>query len=93
MGDHGEGFGQHASEGGWMHGGALFREQIQVPAMLYQPNLFKPQQSTQPTSVLDLVPTLLDAMNKPYKESQFQGESLLRPQNRKYVLFMAKITN
>ena len=86
VGDHGEGFGQHTGQGGWVHGGALFQEQIKIPTLIYQPTLFPPQQVTELTSSVDLVPTLLDAMKIAYDTNRFQGESLLRDtRKRKYV--------
>lgn len=83
VGDHGEGFGQHL--GSYIHSTRLFEEQIAVPAILYQPRLFKPQQITQPTTSADILPTLLDALHMAHSPHSFQGESLLKRSVRKYV--------
>lgn len=86
IGDHGEGFGQHQEEGGYIHGDGLFQEQIKIPALIYQPKLFPAHENSQLTSIVDIVPTILSAMNIPYDSNQFQGESLLQKNlARKYI--------
>lgn len=83
VGDHGEGFGQHPDE--WMHGATLYQEQIKVPVLFYQPQLFKPKIINAVTSSVDILPTLFEAIAIPYNPNLIQGESLLHPTNRKYV--------
>lgn len=83
VGDHGELFGQH--ENLWMHGKSLYQEEIKVPLLIYAPKLFKAQTISQATSSIDILPTLLAAMNISYG-NRLQGESF--PHNvlaRKYV--------
>lgn len=86
VGDHGENFGEHVAPGSWIHGSALYQEQIKVPLLFFQPRIFKPRTINQITSSADIVPTLLDAMNVSYNSQLVQGESVLKPiQKRKYV--------
>lgn len=83
VGDHGEIFGQH--ENLWVHGQSLFQEEIKVPLLMFAPSLFKATSIHQITSSVDIVPTLLAAINKS-PARKFQGESLLSHQlNRKYI--------
>ena len=82
--DHGDGFG--VNPGDWAHGAALYQDQIHVPALFYQPALFKPRVITDLTSNVDILPTLLDALGADYNKSLVQGESLWAGSERhKYV--------
>jgi membrane-anchored protein YejM (alkaline phosphatase superfamily) len=82
--DHGDGFG--LNPGDWAHGAALYQDQIHVPALFYQPALFKPRVISDLTSNVDILPTLLDAMGADYNKSLLQGESLWAgSQRHKYV--------
>lgn len=84
VGDHGEGFGQHANS--WLHSTTLYDEQVKVPLLFYQPRIFKPQIISKVTSSVDVMPTLLDALNIPYDANLMQGESLLKKKSsRKYI--------
>jgi arylsulfatase A-like enzyme len=86
VGDHGDSFGEHDGEGSWMHGSALYQEQIKVPLIFYQSHLFKPQIINTVSSSADIVPTLLDAMQIDYNKKLLQGESMLKASSqRKYV--------
>lgn len=86
VGDHGDSFGEHEGLGNWLHGSAMYQEQIKVPLLFYQPKLFKPRFVNNITSSVDILPTLLDAMHMRYDARLIQGESLLKSaQNRKYV--------
>lgn len=85
VGDHGEAFGRHP--GVAMHGFGSFNETYKTPAIFYQPTLFRPQHVDWPTSHADIAPTLLDALNVRFPESQFQGESVLRGKPRRKYLF------
>lgn len=75
-GDHGEAFGQH--ERNWAHSKHSYEENLQTPALFWQPKLFRPRRIDWPTCHVDLLPTLLDAMGLPYEASLIQGESLWR---------------
>jgi phosphoglycerol transferase MdoB-like AlkP superfamily enzyme len=84
VGDHSEAFGQHYRN--WIHSRFSYNENLRVPALFYQPKLFKPRVVNEPTSHVDLLPTLLDAMRIKYNPLLLQGESLLRgPLQRKYI--------
>jgi hypothetical protein len=60
-----------------MHYRYSYNENLETPAILYQPALFKPKVVGFPTSHVDLLPTLLDAMRIPYSPEVFDGNSLL----------------
>ena len=74
VGDHGEAFGQHAHN--WAHARGSYQENFETPAVLWQPRVFAPRRVTQPTSHIDLLPTLLDALHQPFDRAQAQGTSL-----------------
>jgi phosphoglycerol transferase MdoB-like AlkP superfamily enzyme len=87
VGDHGQAFGQHHSDN-FMHYRYSYSENLEAPAILYQPALFKPTIFDAPTSHVDLLPTLLDAMRVPYDPALFDGESLFQNKlKRKYLFF------
>ena len=84
VGDHGEAFGQHTKN--WIHSKGSYNENYQTPALVYQPELFKPRVMKEITSHIDILPTLLDAMNIPYNRNLLQGESLFQDKfKRKYI--------
>jgi arylsulfatase A-like enzyme len=66
--DHGEEFFEH---GGYEHGHTLYEELIRVPLVLKLPGL-KASRITTPVSLLDITPTILQALQLP-----FSGVSLL----------------
>lgn len=85
-GDHGEAFGQHAHN--YTHSRMSYNENVRTPALLLNAGLFPPRVVTQPTSHVDVLPTLLDALGLSYDESRLQGESLFRERfRRKYIFF------
>lgn len=86
VGDHGQAFGQHHPNN-FMHYRYSYNENLETPAVFYQPALFKPKTFELPTSHVDLLPTLLDAMNIPYNSGLFDGESLFRKNLRREYLF------
>jgi phosphoglycerol transferase MdoB-like AlkP superfamily enzyme len=87
VGDHGQAFGQHHPDN-FMHCRYSYNENLEAPAVLYQPALFKPAIFDTPTSHVDLLPTLLDAMRVPYDPALFDGESLFQNKlKRKYLFF------
>ncbi len=87
VGDHGQAFGQHHPDN-FMHYRYSYNENLEAPAILYQPALFKPRVFDFPTSHVDLLPTLLDAMRIPYDPALFDGESLFQNKlKRKYIFF------
>lgn len=84
--DHSEAFNQHP--GVWVHSRDSYNENFSVPALLYQPRLFRPAKITYPTTHADIVPTLLDAMGIRYNEKLMQGESVLRGQPKRKYIFL-----
>ena len=86
VGDHGEAFGQH--EGNWTHSRQSYMENFAAPALLYQPALFSPQTVDTPTSHVDLLPTLLDALDREYDPTSFQGWSLLRGEPQRDYIYL-----
>ena len=87
VGDHGQAFGQHHPNN-FMHYRYTYNENLETPAIFYQPTLFKPRVFDVPTSHVDILPTLLDAIRIPHRSSLFNGESLFHNNlSRKYIFF------
>jgi hypothetical protein len=86
IGDHGQAFGQHHPNN-FMHYRYSYNENLETPAILYQPALFKPRTFGFPTSHVDILPTLLDAMRIPYPPRVFDGESLFHNPPRQRSIF------
>jgi len=87
VGDHGQAFGQHHPNN-FMHYRYSYNENLETPAVLYQPALFKPRVFGFPTSHVDLLPTLLNAVRIPYASTAFDGESIFeRKSIRKPIYF------
>jgi arylsulfatase A-like enzyme len=86
IGDHGQAFGQHHPNN-FMHYRYSYNENLETPAVFYQPALFKPKTVGFPTSHVDILPTLLDAMRVSYASGVFDGESLFNPQLRRKPIF------
>lgn len=85
-GDHGEAFGQHPHN--YTHSRASFNENYRTPALLLHPQLFPPRVFTAPTSHVDILPTLLDALGVAYEPRRLQGESLYQDQFRRKYIFL-----
>ena len=80
-GDHGESFGAEP-----FHGTQTTDDVLQTPLIIYNPHL-KPYEIPIPTSHVDILPSVLDALEIPYNPQLFHGESLLQPvQKRRYVM-------
>lgn len=87
VGDHGQAFGQHHPNN-FMHYRYSYNENLETPAIIYQPALFKSKAFEFPTSHVDILPTLLDAMRIPYNAALLDGESLFHHKMmRKYIFF------
>ncbi len=86
MGDHGQAFGQHHPNN-FMHYRYSYNENLETPAILYQPALFKPKTFEFPTSHVDLLPTLFDAMRVSYSPTVFDGESLFKNNSKRKPIF------
>ncbi|MBM4308402.1 MAG: LTA synthase family protein, partial [Deltaproteobacteria bacterium] len=85
VGDHGQAFGQHHADN-YMHHRYSYNENLETPAIIHQPALFKPRTFEVPTSHVDLLPTLLDSMRIPYTPEFMDGESLFHHRlSRKFI--------
>lgn len=60
--DHGEEFGDH---GGRYHGTSVYEEQVRVPLVVWAPGVVAPRRVNEPVSLIDLLPTVLSAMDIP----------------------------
>jgi len=87
VGDHGQAFGQHRPNN-YMHYRYSYNVNLETPAVLYQPKLFKPKVIDRPTSHVDLLPTLLDAMGISYDPALFDGESLFHKDMNRSTIFV-----
>ena len=74
VGDHGEAFGEHGQLG---HERIAFEEGLQIPMILYAPQLSTGTRINQPTSSVDLTPTLLAIMGFETKDAGFDGMNML----------------
>ncbi len=86
VGDHGQAFGQHHPNN-YMHYRYSYNENLETPAIFYQPRLFKPREVDWPTSHVDLLPTLLDAMEISYDPIIFDGKSLFQKRMEDKTIF------
>jgi hypothetical protein len=86
IGDHGQAFGQHHPNN-FMHYRYSYNENLETPAIFYQPSLFKPKMLGFPTSHVDILPTLLDAMRVSYPPVVLDGESLFNNKSRRRPIF------
>ncbi len=83
VGDHGEAFGEHGHS---THANDMHEEPLRTPFLLHIPGS-KPRKFQEPTSHIDLVPTLLDLLGIPFDPARFQGESLNNPVRRRAYIF------
>ena len=60
--DHGEEFGDH---GGRYHGTTVYEEQVRVPLIVRAPQLFTARVVNEPVQTIDLLPTLMAALEVP----------------------------
>jgi hypothetical protein len=70
--DHGEEFGDH---GGRYHGTTVYEEQVRVPLVVSAPGAIEPQVLTEPVQSIDLLPTLLSALDVP-RPPRMRGRDL-----------------
>ncbi|MBZ0163398.1 MAG: sulfatase-like hydrolase/transferase [Notoacmeibacter sp.] len=85
MGDHGEAFGEH---GNYVHAAALYEENIHIPLIFINPNLFSGESADLVGGVSDIAPTALDLLGAPVPP-RWQGRSLFSSQRNDAVLFFA----
>ncbi|HEX9621724.1 MAG TPA: sulfatase-like hydrolase/transferase [Polyangiaceae bacterium] len=71
-GDHGEEFGDH---GGRYHGSSVYEEQVRVPLVMNAPGALPASRVTPPVQTIDLLPTLLEALEIP-RPPRLRGRDL-----------------
>ncbi len=75
LADHGEEFGEH---GGWLHDQSVYEELLRVPLVIRFPGgRFAGVRVAEPVSLVDLMPTLLDAVGHPELAEGVAGRSLM----------------
>jgi arylsulfatase A-like enzyme/lipopolysaccharide biosynthesis regulator YciM len=74
IGDHGESLGQHGEK---THGFYIYEPAVRVPFIIRAPFRFPVQRVTALTETVDVVPTILDALEIPVP-AEVQGQSLLK---------------
>lgn len=74
LSDHGEAFKEH---GHYFHGQTLYDEVIHIPLLIRVPG-WKPQRISQPVTLVDVAPTLLELVDVPIPDT-FDGRSLVGP--------------
>lgn len=85
FGDHGEAFGQH--EGNFGHTLFVYEENVHVPLLIAANGLTGgPVRVSEPASLLDVAPTVLDLLGLGVPSS-YEGESLLTPEPRMALFF------
>jgi arylsulfatase A-like enzyme len=73
--DHGEEFGDH---GGWLHDQSVYEELMHVPLLIRFPGgQWGGRRIGEPVSLVDLKPTILDAIGRPELCGECRGRSLL----------------
>ena len=72
--DHGEEFLDH---GAFNHGYTLYEEQTLVPFIVSAPSRFDPRRVSQQVRLIDAAPTLLEMAGVDYRNTRFQGRSLV----------------
>ncbi len=86
--DHGEGLWQH----NWLDHGRIYNEQLHVPLVMKLPKATdeEPRHSPRLASVVDVIPTLVGALELPVPPAflqQFDGVNLLKPEeSERFVL-------
>ena len=70
--DHGEEFGEH---GGHYHGTSVYEEQVRVPLIISAPGSLGARRIAEPVQTIDLLPTLLTALDIP-KPPRLRGRDL-----------------
>jgi lipoteichoic acid synthase len=84
-GDHGEAFQQHGSFG---HGNGLYEEEVRVPLILINPQLFSGQSTERLMGHADVAPSILHVLNVP-PPSEWQGRSIFRADVERPVFFFS----
>ncbi len=75
LADHGEALGEHGS---WQHDQSVYQELIRVPLIIRLPgNAFAGTRVSEPVTLLDVAPTIVDFLGAPELADGFRGRSLL----------------
>ncbi len=85
VGDHGQAFGRHNQ---WGHGSNIYEENLRVPMVLINPQLFKGEELRAVAGLVDVAPTVLDLLNHELPGT-FQGRSVFAKDRRNEVYFVA----
>jgi arylsulfatase A-like enzyme len=88
-GDHGEAFGAHGSFG---HGTNLYEEDVKVPIVMINPNLFPERSTERVTGHIDIAPTILDVLGF-QPPADWQGASLFREKMNEPIFFFSAWTD
>jgi len=86
VGDHGQAFGQHHPDN-YMHYRYSYSENVEAPVIFHQPAIFRPRRFDVPTSHVDVLPTLLDALRIPYDPVLLDGETLFQRKSKRRSIF------
>jgi lipoteichoic acid synthase len=82
-GDHGEAFGRHNQS---THASAVYEENLHVPLILMNPQLFQGERLPVIGGISDIAPTIFSVLNKPAPPT-WQGENLFSISRRERVYF------
>ena len=75
LSDHGEELGEH---GGWFHRQSVYQEIMRIPLIVHFPNgKYGGQRIEDPVSLVDIMPTIFDYLEKPDLCSACRGSSFL----------------
>ncbi|MGV3762461.1 LTA synthase family protein [Parapedobacter sp.] len=83
LGDHGEAFGQH---GQTSHAGGIFEENLRIPLIFINPQLFNGERRTTVAGISDVAPTIFSILRKTVP-NEWQGENLFNKNRREKVYF------
>ncbi len=82
--DHGEGLGDHGES---THGYFIYQSTLRVPLIVHWPSGFAramPERIDEPASLLDVAPTILDAIGVP-RAAAMRGHSLISPRQDREI--------
>jgi lipoteichoic acid synthase len=85
MGDHGEAFGEH---GTYSHASAIYDENVHIPLIMINRNLFHGQTDDRVGGIIDIAPTIFDILGLKMPE-QWQGRSLFSRDRPDKTFFFA----
>lgn len=83
VGDHGEAFGEHGQVG---HAGGIFEENLRIPLVFINPQLFSGERETKLAGTNDVAPTIFSILKKPIP-NEWQGENLFSINRREKMYF------